>query len=60
MPSRFDDLERLQKMLNDELITREEFSTLKNELLSEAPESAETREVGRLSPEPNSDASHEP
>ena len=60
MASRFDDLERLQKMLNDKLITREEFSALKDELLSEAPESAETIEKGRHSPEPNSDASHDP
>lgn len=60
MSSRLKDLERLQQMLNDELITHEEFSTLKDELLSEAPESAETCEKGRHSPEPNSDASHDP
>jgi hypothetical protein len=59
MPSRFDDLKRLEKMLADELITREEFSKLKDELLSEASESAGTSEVGPPSPEPNSDASHD-
>ncbi len=55
MPSRFDDLKRLQKMLNDELITREEFLTLKGELLSEAPESAETIEKSRHAPDPPAD-----
>ena len=53
MPSRFDDLKQLEKMLADELITREEFSKLKDELLSEASESAGTSEVGPPSPEPD-------
>jgi hypothetical protein len=55
MPSRFDDLKRLQQMLNDELVTREEFSTLKDELLLEAPESAETIEESPHAPDPAAD-----
>ena len=53
MPSDLDKMQRLEKMLADELITREEFSKLKDELLSEAPESAETSEVGPPSVEPD-------
>lgn len=54
MPSRFDDLKQLEKMLADELITREEFSKLKDELFLEAPESAEPVEDLDF-PEPSSD-----
>lgn len=46
MSARLSDLERLKEMLNDELISREEFLKLKAEVLSETPEPAETAEQG--------------
>lgn len=55
MSTRLNDLERLQTMLNDEIITPEEFSLLKDELFQETPESAETVEEGSRAPEPSSD-----
>lgn len=55
MSTRLTDLERLQKMLNDELISPEEFSKLKAEVLSQIPETAGTVEEPPGSQAPNSD-----
>ena len=55
MPTGLDNLERLQKMLNGELISREEFSRLNDELFQVPPESAEAVDEGPDSPEPSSD-----